>query len=539
MAFFTACSVVSAQSENTQTISVSPTLFQMSASPAQNWTSELRVTNVNDYDITVYPQVVNFAPLGESGRGDLLPVFSSETQGKTLAEWIDLESTGVLIPRQQTKSLSFSVKVPADAAPGGHYAAILIGTKPPAAERGGSEMQTAQFVTSLFFVRVAGDVVEEGSIREFTTAKLLTPTPDIDLLLRFENSGNVHLQPQGDITITNMWGEERGIIPINQQTHFGNVLPNSIRKFTFTWNGQYSIFDIGRYSAVVTLGYGDEAKHFVTSTTYFWIVPWKQITLFSLAAVAIIWFFTWAVRLYVRRMLVLAGIEPRQSGQPTYRKGLYDSEEVAAVRFDKTVILKRYTTLTAPLALGVRECVTAFTNARGLREKCMVLVQYITHYKFFVLVLVLLVVVSVSMVVYVKEVTTDARPYEVTFANPDSSVTLSSEQIIYNDLKTSLPATTTPAQATTTQPFSIEIVNVSGVSGLAAKTRVTLESQNFAVTGVSTEPERLETKTTIIYNDVDSESIVALSRLLGGVLASASTMVPQHSITLYVGSDQQ
>ena len=31
----------------------------------------------------------------------------------------------------------------------------------------------------------------------------------------------MHIQPQGDIKIFNMWGQERGVIPVNRQTMFG------------------------------------------------------------------------------------------------------------------------------------------------------------------------------------------------------------------------------------------------------------------------------------------------------------------------------
>ena len=177
-----------AQPEPTQTLSVSPTLFQMSANPSQSWTSEIRVINVNDYPIVVYPQVVNFAPSGESGTGTLIPILTEETQGKTLAEWVTLSQTEIEIPPQQTATIPFSVTVVADAAPGGHYAAILVGTKPPQKENSASQVQTAQFVTSLIFVRVSGDVIEKGNIREFTTEKIINNEPDVQFDIRFENS---------------------------------------------------------------------------------------------------------------------------------------------------------------------------------------------------------------------------------------------------------------------------------------------------------------------------------------------------------------
>ena len=217
-------------------LSVTPTLFEMSAVPSQTWNSSVKIINNNKTDITVYAQVVNFAPQGEQGEGKFLPVFEKATEGSTLAEWISISSEPILIEPEKSFSIPFTVSVPQNAAPGGHFAAILIGTKPPKTD-GSIKVQTSQIVTSLFFVKIAGDVKEEGTVREFRVVNSFVDTPKANFEVRFENKGNVHLQPQGEIVITNMWGKERGIIPIsekdcspsqensNLRILFGNTLP--------------------------------------------------------------------------------------------------------------------------------------------------------------------------------------------------------------------------------------------------------------------------------------------------------------------------
>jgi len=515
--------------QESQTISVSPTLFDMTASAEQIWQSELRVTNVNDYDIIVYPQVVNFAPLGETGRGDFIPVFEEETQGKTLAEWINLPPIGITIIRQETKTIRFDIKVPKDAAPGGHYAAILIGTKPPI-EAGNSEVQTAQFVTSLFFLRVAGDISERGTIREFTTKKSLIPSPEAEFLLRFENEGNVHLQPQGDITISNMWGEERGIIPINQQTHFGNVLPMSVRQFTFSWSGEYSVFDIGRYTAIATLGFGQEAKKFTTSTTYFWIIPIKQISIVLIILTFLIWFIGFAVRLYVKRMLQLAGIEPRRR---TTLQQQNASPVISSVSVEKTVIIKRYHTVTAPIVIGVFELLTSWKKATSWRQKLFAIWRFLVSYRIFFAAIIALALLTITAWIYMHAVTMTDRSYQVTITNQGERVSLSSEQIIYNSLPTA-PATATSSL----QNYKLIISNTSGKSGVAAQTRLRLESLGYTVSEITTNTESVKEATVIVYNNVNEAELLKLSSHLGNVLISASTLLPDASVIVYVAADQ-
>lgn len=527
--------VTSAQSDRSQTLSVSPTLFQMSANPSQSWTSSIRVVNVNDYPITVYPQVVNFAPSGESGTGSLIPIFAEETQGKTLAEWVTLAQSEVLILPQQTVTIPFSVTVAEDAAPGGHYAAILVGTKPPVRTEEAAQVQTAQFVTSLIFVRVSGDVVEAGNIREFTTTKIINSEPSIQFAVRFENTGNVHLQPQGDITITNMWGSERGVIPINYQTHFGNVLPNSIRKFSFTWTGEQSSYDIGRFKAVATLGYGEDSKNFTTSTTYFWIIPLQQIALVLGGFLILFWFLSYAIKMYIKRMLLLAGLEPMTRHTPPSQK--YNTYSTHTSLPTKTVIVRRYQTATGPVRHSIFELMQNLKSARALGDVISVIVAFFLRNKIFLLFLLVIVGIVGLMIWFFGDINTKLRPYDVSIVNPDATIVISSDEILYK----SLPEYELPSgESKVDNPsFSVELVNASGEPGLAARAKRKLEAYGYDVTTILNELGRSDTKSVIIFNQKNKESALELSKKLNGALLSADADISPATVRVYIGTDNQ
>jgi LytR cell envelope-related transcriptional attenuator len=526
--------VSSAQADLTQTLSVSPTLFQMSANPSQSWTSEIRVVNVNDYPIVVYPQVVNFAPSGESGTGALIPIFSQETQGSTLAEWVTLTQTEVSIPPQQTANIPFSVTVAENAAPGGHYAAILVGTKPPVRGTEVAQVQTAQFVTSLLFVRVSGDVVEAGTIREFTTEKTINSAPEIQFNVRFENTGNVHLQPQGDITITNMWGSERGVIPINYQTHFGNVLPKSIRKFSFTWTGEKSSYDIGRFKAVTTLGYGEDTKNFTTSTTYFWVIPLKQIAIVLGILLVLFWFFSFAVKLYIRRMLALAGLEPLPRGGVSKKYPEYSAHaELPA----KTVIIRRYQTVTGPVRHSMFELVQNLKTAKALGEVVTIIGAFIIRNRLSVLFVLVILALGIATVWFFGDINTKSRPYEVGIVNPDATVVISSDEILYRSLpEFELPSGESKVDR---QPFTIELINSSGESGLAAKARRKLEAYGYSVSGIENELGRSDAKSVIIFNQSNQEAALEISKKLNGALLSVDAGISPDVVRIYIGTDNR
>lgn len=519
------CSHAFAQSDS-QTITVSPTLIDMKATPGQTWQSELRVVNVNTYDLMVYPQAVNFAPLDESGRGDLIPIFAEETQGQTLAEWVTITTDPVIIPKQQTVTVPFTITVPENAAPGGHYAAILIGTKPPTDTTGMGQVQTAQFVTSLLFIRVAGDIVEAGGIREFTTTQNLTQQPKIGLSVRFENKGNVHLQPQGDIKIYNMWGSERGIIPINHQTHFGNVLPNSIREFMFTWEGDTSPFDIGRYKAVATLGFGETTKDFSTSTTYFWVIPYTILLSLFAGIVGFVMVVTWLVRRYINHMLALQGIVPGQQPYvPRYKRH--------SVTDNKTVVLGSYSAVTEPIRTGVETLSDGWSQNLGFRNKVKAITDFVLQYKLFFIGVAFFAATIFTIVLVVGSLRDDDTNYSITIGNPGMAVSLSAEDVAYTTA-----AKQEPASSTKPTGFVLSIQNASGKNGQAAATRIKLESLGYIVTDMGTDGERVTERTVIVYDPVLQDAALLLSADLGNVLLSASDdLADRGKITVFVGED--
>ena len=526
--------IVKAADPTVQTISVTPTLFNIKAVPGQVWKSDLRVINVNDYDITVYPQVVNFTAQGESGRVNLLPVLEPERNGHSLAEWIDLSSAGILVPSQKTVSLPFSVSLPTDASPGSHHAAILVGTRPPASTDSSSKVQTAQFVTALVFLRVEGDVSESGSVRSFRSLNSIIQTAEASFELRFENTGNVDLQPQGDITIYNMWGEVRGSIPINQQTNYGNVVANSIRQFLFSWKGENSFFDIGRYKAVVTLGFGEETKSFVNSSTYFWIVPYQQILILAVILLILYLFFSWITRRYIRHMLIIAGINPDHvaTGKTAYISRFNDQTLVSVKKSNHD--FKKYQKLLAPISFGIADLHRRLRGVHTISARIITFIQFLFSYRLLLATLVVMIAISLGLIWYFNSVHVVNRQYEVVISDADNKITISSEEIFYNNL---VGAEQTGIVNSTKQNFSINITNTSGKLGVAALTKLKLETSGYFVNKLSSDLERRVERTIIIYDPKLSASALALSQLLGGALLSAGDESTLNTISIMVGSD--
>lgn len=291
--------------QETLSVTVTPPLVQLTIGPGETWASTLKVVNNNSYDVTYYAIPVDFNAEGEGGTGTFIPLLDTEGDGTTLGSWVDISKEPVVVPRGMSADLPFSVRIPADAAPGGQYAAILVGTQPAAGEIDGPSVRVSSYVSTLLFVRIKGEVDERARIREFRSEKTLYEDPRAEFVLRFENLGNTHLRPQGEIVISNMWGKERGRVQLGQKTAFGNVLPASTRRFTFVWEGEKSLLDIGRYSAVVTLSFGEDSKQNISAKNYFWVVPVVPVAMTLASLLFFIILVAWLIRRYIRRTLTM------------------------------------------------------------------------------------------------------------------------------------------------------------------------------------------------------------------------------------------
>ncbi|MCK5061349.1 hypothetical protein KAR28_02270 [Candidatus Parcubacteria bacterium] len=289
-------------------LTITPPLVRNNVSPGQIWQSAIKVVNNNKKEITVFASAVDFQGGTENGSVQFIP--TEELGGikeHLLSEWLVLPEEGIKIAPFQSENIEFIIDVPESAEPGGHYAAILIGTAPPTDEFSGATIKVASLLGSLIMLNVTGEVVEQGQIREFSTDKNVYSEAKVDFTVRFQNQGNVHIQPQGEIRIYDMRGNQKGIISINHKTEFGNVLPGDIRRWEYAWDDDIGILDMGRYKADLILGYGERARETVSQPLYFWIILFKPLILiFSL-----IIFFVLGTVIFVRRSIRKAIKETR------------------------------------------------------------------------------------------------------------------------------------------------------------------------------------------------------------------------------------
>jgi len=252
-------------------INVSPVVIEEEANPGD--VLDLKIKILSGEDTTLYTYPVDFkAGQEETGVPQFMP--SDEEGGQySLSKWIKLGSEPIDFKAGEKKEIPVRIEIPANAEPGGHYGAVIISIQDINARKTG--MNIAGEVGTLILIRVSGAIKEEGSLVEFKTAKPWYEKMPASFVMRFQNSGNVHLKPFGNIEIFSLAGKKMATLQVNP--NFGNVLPDSIRKFTNEWKVEKAgiIPLMGKFSAQLLISYG--AGQTAEETVYFWIIPYKWL----------------------------------------------------------------------------------------------------------------------------------------------------------------------------------------------------------------------------------------------------------------------
>lgn len=290
---------------------VSPVRTDVTINPGETKNVSLYVTNVTTNPATLQAIVNDFvANPNESGDPAIILDPKQYAASHSLKRFIQPIDNFTLGPGQQ-KQVTVVIKVPASAPGGGYYGAVRFA---PASDTNNNQtVSLSGSVGSLILAKVPGDVKEQLSIASFDARKNDRPSTiffsknDIDAVVRFQNLGNIQEAPFGKILLKNSSGKVIATYEVNNVDPRGNVLPDSIRKFT-TPLGK-SVGTIGKFKLEGNFGYGTNGQLLSASTT-FYVIPFSFIVGF-IALVLFIVFLIFGmpriVKSYNQRVLRKAG----------------------------------------------------------------------------------------------------------------------------------------------------------------------------------------------------------------------------------------
>lgn len=189
----------------------------------------------------------------------------------------------------QAIALSVFVDAPLNASSGGHSFGLLVSAS---REEVGAPAILRSRIGVVTLVKIGTDFTESGELKVFTTkdGSSFFAKDDIETFVSFENTGDVHLNPYGQFTVTNMFGGVTETYEIKPWF----VLPNQTRttplqKIETDWK-----FGLYTFNLELNRGYDNvidrkEIKVFVIS------MEWLSLIIVFLLILAGIW---WRARKY-------------------------------------------------------------------------------------------------------------------------------------------------------------------------------------------------------------------------------------------------
>jgi hypothetical protein len=293
--------------ENSAGIGITPAVIDPAEQfkPGQVAQFSVKVSNLSSVDQVYYLSKRDIIGVQDGG----VPIFAEEQSEKTgfeMTDWITLNMSEVAISAGQEVDVPFLITIPETVSPGDHFGSVVISVEPPELRSSGASI--GYEVANIISIRIAGDVLEQARIREFSTSKYLYGSTNVEFLARIENEGNTLVKPTGPLEVKNMFGKRVALLTFNESQ--AGIFPktassNGLREYTVLWEDQSPGF--GRYEALLSVVYGETGSmNTISSTVTFWILP-MNIVLPAVIGLAVLFLVIFvAVKLYVRRSMALA-----------------------------------------------------------------------------------------------------------------------------------------------------------------------------------------------------------------------------------------
>ena len=237
-------------------LDLSPARQTVVVDPGTSQVVTITVENPSLDPVRVTPEVSSFG-LDPSGH----PVFDVLDEA---AIWVHEPKTSVTLFPYQKKQFAFDITVPQSAEPGEHFLALFVRTSPASGQIG-----MATRLGSLLFLHISGPVTEAVALSQFSPDQVWYVRTPMAVSIRLQNTGSIHVLPQGRVAVTTWRGQviERQLV--NQSLR--KIFPRTFWDQTYIVGTHIPWYYIGPLTVQVNLSYG-QTQQTITGTTSFWYV---------------------------------------------------------------------------------------------------------------------------------------------------------------------------------------------------------------------------------------------------------------------------
>lgn len=203
---------------------------------------------------------------------------NDENNNKDLGGWITLSKKEVTVAPGNQVIVPFTIKVPEDAEPGDHAAAIAVKLKDTRQNVGGMKIVTR--VGCRVYLTIAGEV--KIDLRVIKILHEYLGEGKLRFSVVFDNKGNIRHEPVAKVHLRSLF-KDYGTM---EKVRLGTIFPGNIGTGTFLWKDKVPW--LGRFVADFEITYKDNRTLFSEDVTpgqtftinkryVFWILPYRGI----------------------------------------------------------------------------------------------------------------------------------------------------------------------------------------------------------------------------------------------------------------------
>ncbi len=248
-------------------LTIQPVKLSHTITPGESTSGAISLVNASEVAVVVELKVEDFIPL--SG-GDGVQFVSRAPGVTTVRDWITLNEgvAEITLERGESRQIPYVISAPENAEPGSHFGVAFFKAIDKA--QANQQLKVGTQVGTLIFVTVPGNHLQKGNILSFS-APTFVQGPPIQFTTKFENTGTVHFEPKGTITVRNLFGSVVGEVPVSGQV----VLPTGIKdlKTDFNVDG----FLLGSYTATIELFDGEGNALSAEERTFYAFPLWYTL----------------------------------------------------------------------------------------------------------------------------------------------------------------------------------------------------------------------------------------------------------------------
>lgn len=210
-----------------ESITMSPTSRNYTVNAGAVTNDKLTIVNdgTTDYDFLMYARPYSIV----DNQYDK-PDFTNAAPNADLYGWVQFPQTKYHIKAGTSVEVPFTVRIPATAAPGGHYGVVFAEVQPVAQQSSGNSVLRKKRVGSIIYATVNGAVKKEGNSVSITIPSWQQQAP-LQATTVVRNSGNVHFADKVTVTVRDVLGN----VKYRSAKDF-QVLPDTSRTIVSSWD---------------------------------------------------------------------------------------------------------------------------------------------------------------------------------------------------------------------------------------------------------------------------------------------------------------